>query len=140
MEDKQKASYWFLLVADAVGVVMAYMIAYYLRFVSPVFSVVQLYYLPLSEYLKQLIYLIPVYLLIYDLLRVFAPKKWKDNIRELIRLLLTNVLSIICFLTILYIMKEHNISRIFLLIFVIINVVFGLSIRVFVSHFQKRKS
>ena len=140
MEDKRKASYWFLFVADAVGVVAAYMIAYYIRFVNPVFSVVQLYYLPLKEYLKQLLYLIPVYLLIYDLLRVFAPKNWKDNVRELIRLLLTNVLSIICFLTILYITKENNISRIFLLIFVIINIVFGLSIRVFVSHFQKRKS
>lgn len=140
MEDKQKALYWFLFVADTISMVVAYMIAYYIRFVSPVISVVQMKYLSLAGYLKHLLYLIPVYLLIYDLLRVFSPKNRNDNIRELIRLLLTNVLSIICFFIILYIMKEYNISRLFIMIFFAVNVLFGLSIRVLVSCFKNRKS
>ena len=140
MEDKKKALYWFLFVADAISIIVAYLIAYYIRFYVPVFTVAQMHFVTLAEYLKLLLFLVPVYLLIYDRLRVFSPKHMKDNVREIIRLLLTNILSIFCFLIILYFMKEYNISRIFLMIFFVINMIFGFGIRVLFSLFYIRKN
>lgn len=136
MEDKQKASHWVLLLADAVGMIAAYMFAYYLRFYNPLFSVKNLYFYPLAEYMKRLLYLVPVYLLIYDRLQVNPPWLKNNKYREMLRFFLTNVLCIICFFAMLYIMKEPNISRIFLLIFFVINVVFGISIRILYSRFN----
>ena len=138
MEDKQNTSHWVILLVDAVGMIAAYMIAYYLRFYNPLFSVEQLPFAPLAEYMKLLIYLVPVYLLIYDRLQVNTLKFKKYSYREMLRFILTNVICIICFFVILYIMKEYNISRIFLLIFFVINVVFGISIRMLYFHFYEK--
>lgn len=135
MEDKQKASYWFLFVADAIGIILAYLFAYYIRFYIPLFKVAQMRFATLEDYVKLLLFLVPVYLLIYERLRVYSPKLMKDSVRELIRLLLTNILSIICFLIMLYIMRVNNISRLFIVIFFVINMIFGLSIRVLCSLF-----
>lgn len=139
MDEKQRFSYWFFFVADAISMMAAYLIAYYIRFFSQLFPVRQLRFYPLAEYTKLLLFLVPVYLLIYDRLRINLPSIRKYIFQEILRIILSNVLCIFCFTVMLYIWKEYNISRIFLLIFLIINVVFGITIRMLYSRFSMRK-
>jgi FlaA1/EpsC-like NDP-sugar epimerase len=137
MKEKQKTLNRFQILLDAFTLIAAYCIAYFLRFYSPFVSMRQLAFYSFEEYLQLLLYVVPIYLLLNCLLQVYTPRSEMIKLQELLKLLAANVLGIVCFIFILYIVKDYNISRMFLILFFIINIVLGVSTRLLHSIFTK---
>ncbi len=131
------------MVADAVTLVIAYIMAYYLRFESglkelPFFQIGKYSrYDSLQNYAKQLIFLIPLYLIIYYLLRLYRPKDKIKRWREIPTVILADILGIAFFLLFLYFAKSYNISRIFLLLFFIIHLLLDLGLRLILAYIHR---
>jgi hypothetical protein len=128
----------FLL--DIGSLVFAYLFSYYLRFLSGIASIfgdVHDRYAPLSVYAKQLIILIPLYFMIYSVLRLIMINTNKKILPEMTFVILANVLGIALFLTYLFIFKEFNISRWSLLMFLIINILLDTGFRVIILRVQR---
>lgn len=128
----------FLL--DIGSLVIAYLFSYYLRFLSGIasfFGDVHGRYAPLSVYVKQLIILIPLYFMIYSVLRLIMINTNKKILQEMAFVILANMLGIALFLLYLYIFKEFNISRWYLMMFLIINILLDSGIRVILLRVQR---
>lgn len=137
MRDKQKLLRCLPVVMDACIIVLAFLLAYYLRFYSPFFLEELAYYYPISRYMVLLFYVIPTYLVIYYEFRLYSDhmegRKWNN----IVSLTLANVVGMILFFCVLYLWKEYDISRKFLLLFFIINIIFGIGSRM-VMKFQSK--
>ena len=79
IKDNQKMLNRIQFVLDAFTIVIAYLLAYYLRFYSPledlaVFSVDGSEFYDLSIYAERLIIIVPLYMIIYYFSNLYRPK------------------------------------------------------------------
>ena len=135
---KNSQSSWRLatFLSDLGSLVTAYFIAYYLRFESGItfFHGEDLgRYAPISAYAKQLIVMIPLYFIIYSVLRRFMINMNKKILPEMAYVILANVLGLALFFMYLFLFKEFDISRLFLLIFLIINILLNIGIHLILN-------
>lgn len=114
---------------DACSIIVAYLLSYYIRFYSPFVTEMPGNFYPLRSYLDLLVYLLPVYLLINYILRLYTPKSGMPLWHETFHLVLSNMLGMAFFILILFFMKEYNISRRFLILFFIVNIALGVGTR-----------
>ena len=127
IKDNQKMLNKVHILMDAVIVVITYLFSYYLRFKSPLiniplFKVVKGEYYPIEVYSQPLIYVVPLYLLIYYYSRLYTPKRGKLKWTEVYNLIIANSFGIVFSTSILYFSKEINISRFFFGFFFVSNV------------------
>lgn len=142
IKDNQKTLNKFHILLDACVIVIAYLLTYYLRFHSPITNMTSLAFLQaewgtyydIDVYAKKLIYLIPIYLLIYYFCRLYTPKRGKRKWVEVFNIIMANSFGIVFFTFILYIQKEMNISRWFIFIFLATNIILGAGARLLLSH------
>lgn len=137
IKDNQKMLNGLRVLMDAFTIIVAYLFAYYLRFYSPFISVKLGVFYPLESYSLLLVYLVPMYLLIYYLFRLYTPKRGKRKWLEIFNIILSNIFGIAFFISTLYFQKNNNISRTFILLFFIINVILGVSSRILFSYSLK---
>lgn len=126
--------------ADIGSLVVAYFIAFYLRFQSGIAffrGVTPGRDASLPDYAKQLIVLIPLYFMIYSVLRLVMPNTKRKFMTELTFVFLANVLGIVLYIMYLFIFKEFDVSRWFLLIFLIVNILLDAGIRVVLCREQR---
>ncbi len=112
---------------DASIIVGAYLLTYYIRFLSPLtnlnlFKVEKGTYYELDFMSYQLIYLVPLYLIIYYFSQLYTPKRGKRRWYEIFHIITANIFGIAFFTFMLYFQKEQNISRSFLGLFFTINI------------------
>jgi uncharacterized membrane protein len=137
-KERMKLWNWFYAFLDACILVMAYLLAYYVRFYSPLLPIVGENYYPLGSYAVHLVYLVPIYLLICMVFRLYSVTG--DHLRtKVLKSVLSNVTGIILLFLILYVLKEYNISRKFLLIFFLINTVMSTCFKILITYFANRK-
>lgn len=137
-KERMKLWNWFYAFLDAGIVVIAYLLAYYVRFYSPLVPIVGEFYYPLESYAVHLVYLVPIYLLIGVVFRLYSVTG--GHIRtKVLKCVLSNVTGIILLLLILYVLKEYNFSRMFLLVFFLINTVMSISFKMLITHFASRR-
>jgi FlaA1/EpsC-like NDP-sugar epimerase len=122
---------------DACTIIVAYLFAYYIWFYSLFVTNNSGTFYPLGKYTVLLIYLVPMYLFIYYVFRLYTPKRGKRKWLEIFNIILSNIFGIAFFTFTLYFQKEVNISPKFLILFFIINVVLGVSSRMLVSYTLK---
>ncbi len=139
---KKSQSRWRLatFLADIGSLVAAYLFAYFLRFESEItfFHGEDLStYAPISDYTKQLIVLIPMYFIIYSVLKLIMINRNKRILSEMAFVILSNVLGIALFLMYLFLFKEFGISRLFLLMFLIINILLNIGIHMILDLVRK---
>lgn len=139
MEDRMKMLKAFCIITDAGIIIFAYLTAYYLRFHTPLFNEELVYYYPLQSYTALLIYLIPIYLFSLFIFRQYNLMPIISRLNQIIRIVLSNMVGIIIFITLLYVQKENNISRKFLILFLIINTILTIGSRMLISSHTKRK-
>ena len=126
----------FHIVIDAGLIVAAYFAAYPLRFyvLPKLFKLFVLAegekYLSFTEYSTNVIFLVPGYLLIYNMLGLYRPKRTHSLLRTLGSLFNANILGIFYFAFIIYIGKSENISRLFYGVFGMLNLMLGAAFRI----------
>ncbi len=122
IKDNQKIFNRILVLIDAVitafSLILAYIVKFYVFHDGPGVGV-----LPLSDYIMLLVFIVPIYMLIYYACSVYAPKRTVRRRFEIYGIVKANTIGIVVLILILYmIIKEINFSRSVMALFYIFNV------------------
>jgi Undecaprenyl-phosphate glucose phosphotransferase len=91
-------------------------------------------YLPFTEYAKPLIFIVPLYLILYYTSRLYAPKRGKHRWIEIFNIILANTLGIAFFSSYLYIIEEFQFSRKYLGLFYVLNISLSVIYRMILAY------
>lgn len=150
IKENQKLLNILELIIDAVIVAFAFMLAYNLRFddtwsplihwriIKPPIGYIR----PAQDYATMLFLLIPCYLIMYRLFGMYDPKRTAGRRAELFGLIKANALGLIYCVAVLYLLKEPDFARLFLVIFAATNLVLDYIFRLCVMRVlrQMRRS
>lgn len=122
IKDNQKVFNRLMVIIDAAITAGSFMLAYFFKFYilndGPGLGV-----LPVTDYLMLLVFIVPVYMLIYYLCSVYAPKRTVRRRFEIYGIWKANTIGIFALIIILYmIVREFNVSRSVMAFFYIFNV------------------
>lgn len=139
IKDNQKILNKIHLLLDAIILVIAYGLAWFIRFE---FGIVTGGVLPTRQYFSALIILVPGYLLIYSMLQLYTPKRTTRTKVEIYTLFKANTIGLLGYFAVLYLMHEEDFSRSMLAIFYAFNFIFASGYRVvlreLLRHFRER--
>lgn len=134
IKDNQETLNKLHIVIDAALIVAAYFLAYPLRF--NVLSLLKPFalqpgegYRSFSEYAQNILFLVPGFLIIYNMCGLYKPKRGHGSLRMMGNLVEANVLGVFYFAFLIYVEKEVNISRWFYGTFAGLNFAFGAAFR-----------
>ncbi|MDF2906006.1 MAG: putative rane protein [Herbinix sp.] len=136
--DRQKMINWYHVLMDVAIIIVSYLLAYYFRFYNQLFQQKLGYYYTIGQYTIFLFYIIPTYLLIYFEFRLYSVELVGRKWHMAISIIISNVVGMLSFMLLLY-LRKYSISRIFLLIFLIINVALTIVSRIMRKHPDKRE-
>ncbi|MDE6168386.1 MAG: undecaprenyl-phosphate glucose phosphotransferase [Acetatifactor sp.] len=130
IKDNQKVFNRLMVIADAAITAASFMSAYYFKFYilnnGPGIGV-----LPAIEYFRLLIFIVPVYVLMYYACSVYAPKRTVRRRFEIYGIVKANTIGIVVLIIILYmVVREINFSRSVMAIFYVFNVFFTSCFRI----------
>ncbi|MDF2542715.1 MAG: putative rane protein [Herbinix sp.] len=140
IKDNQKMLNRIHVILDALVIVISYLVSYYLRFYSPLKQIALLTlenkrFLSLPVYARNLIYVLPVYLIIYYLSGLYMPKRGKRKRVEIFNVVKANSFGIAYFTLILTFLKvSSNYSRPFLALFYVVNILLTILFRYILSY------
>ena len=124
IKDSQRILNRFYLVLDALMIVAAYCAALFVLFGFSTGTGT----LPLSVYLRALLGILPVYLLLYAVFGLYAPKRTRGGRAELADILKANTLGLLIFTLVLYLGAKnpyvYHFSRRLTIVFYAFSVVF----------------
>ncbi|MEW9124906.1 MAG: undecaprenyl-phosphate glucose phosphotransferase [Thermotaleaceae bacterium] len=109
-----------LVGVDALVIGTALIIAWYIRFYTDMFGVGQ-DLLGFGSYVVSLVFIIPIYLVIYKVTGLYTPQRIKTLDNEPYLIIKSNLIGILLLITILFISKQIHYSRYVLLLFGILN-------------------
>lgn len=129
IKDNQKVFNRLMVIIDAAITVASFMLAYFFKFYilsdGPGPGV-----LPAVEYFRLLVFIVPVYMLIYYSCGVYAPKRTVRRRFEIYGIVKANTIGIMALIIILYlIIREIDISRSVMAFFYIFNIFFTSAFR-----------
>ena len=112
---------------DLVTVVISYVLAYQLRFYwlgfIEYFNVAEGGHLPFSVYVSYLWIILPGYLVIFLANGVYRSQRSSSRFLQILEIVKINTMGLVYILAVLFLVKEIHISRWFLVMFFVINVV-----------------
>lgn len=117
------------MVFDAILIAISYILAYYLRFKSGIFSIIGTGGLSFHMYMSALIYVIPGYLILYYLFKLYTVKGVQKKIKEAGNILLANAAGLVIFSLLLVIFNLFYFSRMMIVMFFCINVILEIFMR-----------
>lgn len=115
------------MVIDAIIVVVSYVIAWWLKFESPLFESIKA--LSFGEYMKSLIILVPCIIAMYYAFNLYTAKRVQGRRLEIWNLFKANSLTLLIFMSLSYLIKAMDLSRWMLAFFYILNISFGVLAR-----------
>ncbi len=126
------------IVLDGLLVLAAYFLAYPLRFEVmteiPLFALAEgEKYLKFARYAENVIFLIPGYLIIYNMCGLYRPKRGHGRIKKIANLVEANILGIFYFAFLIFVKKEVDISRWFYVAFAVLNFLMCAGFRYLIS-------
>ena len=119
MDRERDYTSFIYVIIDILVIIASFMLAYFIRFKTGLFA--SGWALSLSEYLYSLIFIIPVYIIVYYLFNLYISNTFHKKRKEIFNIFKANVVGVLFFILFLYFEKESNFSRIMLFMFVIIN-------------------
>lgn len=123
IKDNQKVFNRLMVIIDAAITAASFMSAYFFKFYilndGPGIGV-----LPATDYLELLVFIVPVYMLIYSSCGVYTPKRTIRRRFEIYGILKANTVGIVALIIGLYmIVREFNVSRSVMALFYFFNIV-----------------
>ena len=134
MQDNQKTFSRRMMLMDIFVLVVSYIIAWYLRFMGP-FAYSAEKGLSFSQYMLALVFIVPGYMLLYQAFTLYEPLHMQGRRLMLANIIKANVLGMLAFVFLLYMMKEGHYSRLTVYIFCGVNIVLEWSARMAVFLF-----
>lgn len=136
IKDNQKNLNMLHVVGDGAIVACSYMLAFYLQFESP-FSNPEGGYLSMGTYFTALYFLVPAYMVLYNMVNLYTPRRATRTRYELYNILIANVIGLIGFILVLYMIKQVDFSRKMIIMFAVINVILMSLSRIFLRKFLR---
>lgn len=127
IKDNQKHFSRLHVVIDAAIVVVSYIIAWWLKFESPLFESIKA--LSFGEYMKSLLILVPCVIAMYYAFNLYTAKRVQGRRLEIWNLFKANTLTLMIFMSLSYLIKAMDLSRWMLAFFYILNISFGVIVR-----------
>ncbi|GFI50391.1 UDP-glucose:undecaprenyl-phosphate glucose-1-phosphate transferase [Lachnospiraceae bacterium] len=121
IKNNQKLLNTIHVVIDALAIIFSYVAAWYIRFRSGIFEMAA-WYLSLHEYMRVLVFIVPVYLILYYVFQLYTPKRVQGRRLEAWRIIQANVIGLMTFILFLYLSRESDFSRTMMFIFFCVNV------------------
>ena len=125
IKDNQKVFNRLMVIIDAAITAASFMLAYFVKFyvlnAGPGPGV-----LPVRDYLLLLVFIVPLYAMLYYFCNVYAPKRTVRRRFEIYGILKANTIGIVALIVTLYmIVRVFNFSRSVMVIFYVFNVFFN---------------
>ncbi|MDD3277353.1 MAG: undecaprenyl-phosphate glucose phosphotransferase [Lachnospiraceae bacterium] len=127
------------VVIDGLVIIISYWIAWMIKFISPWFSHGGEGALSFGYYMQQLLYIVPLYLVLYYGCGLFDSNRLKGRRLEIANIVKANTLGVLVIILVLYVLlKQMHISRTVLGIFFVTNCVMDTAARNLIRMIQKR--
>ncbi len=110
------------VIVDGLLVAGSYALSYYIKFESSFAGTVSGGRLPLPVYFSALYLLVPTYLFLYYMVQLYTSRRALRLWDEFVDIVQANVMGVIGFLVVLYIINQPNFSRSMIAIFFVVNV------------------
>lgn len=126
IKDNQKYFNRLHVVLDAVVVAVAYAIAWWIRFKSgfwPEETEQLVGTLDASVYFSALIFIIPCYLVLNHLNNLYTSKRYSSAKRDVVNVIKANIIGLILFISVLYIIDQKHFSRGMIFVFCALNII-----------------
>lgn len=120
IRENQKHLNKLLIIIDALTLLISIRLAWYIRFNTSLIAKFEGDY-PLKTYFIPLALMVPIYIILYSLFKLYTPYRFKTLLTEFINILKANVVGILLFIMVLYLLKEINYSRYLIFVFFIIS-------------------
>ncbi|WP_123054636.1 undecaprenyl-phosphate glucose phosphotransferase [Clostridium sp. JN-1] len=122
IKENQKYLNKVLVGFDAVSLLIAIRVAWYIRFNTNLLAKPEGIY-PLERYFTPLALMVPVYIILYYLFKLYSAYRFKSIFEEIFNALKANVIGMLAFTMMLYIFKEMDYSRYMIATFFIVNMI-----------------
>ena len=109
------------VVLDGLVMLFCYAVAWFIRFKTGIFPQ-DLWVLSLRGYMKLLVYILPGFLLLYYMYKLYEPKRVLGRRLEAWRILQANGIGVMVLIVVLYVTKQIDVSRRMLAVFAVLNV------------------
>ncbi len=133
-----------IIVFDIIVLLLSYLLAYFLCFKGGLFILITkfpanlvLYHASFSNYMRVMLLAIPIYLILYYLFKLYTIKYVRHLSLEIRNIIFANIVGLMVVFLALYLFREMHISRLFLITFTIINIIFQIIIRTLYYRFFK---
>ncbi len=130
IKDNQKHLNRIHVVLDAMVIMASYMLAWWIQFTF--LADPKAGKLPMQTYMMALLFVVPGYLLLYDAFHLYKPKRVSGRMLEAGNLFLANMVGLLGFIFVLFVIKEGDFSRGLIFIFTMINFILTLCERNFI--------
>lgn len=146
IKENQKLLNLLHVIVDAIIIAASFILSYMLRFENEWSPLVQHHIIPASigyvrpreDYIAMLIFLVPCYIIIYNICDLYNPKRTSSSRTELFGLIKANFLGIIYCVAVLFFIKQQNYARLFLVIFAIMNLIIDFLFRLTINRFLRK--
>lgn len=146
IKENQKLLNFMRLVVDALIIAFSYLLAFDLRFDDTRSPLIKHgiiaapigYFRTPEDYYSLLILLIPCYLILYRMMGMYDPKRTAGRRSELWGLIKANAFGLIYCVAVLYLIKEPDFARLFLVIFATTNLTVDYIFRLIVMRILKK--
>ncbi len=129
------------VVLDGLVMLLCYAVAWFIRFKTGIFPQ-DLWVLSLRGYMKLLVYILPGFLLLYYMYKLYEPKRVLGRRLEAWRILQANGIGVMVLIVVLYVTKQIDVSRRMLAVFAVLNVCLTIIernlIRLFLRNIRKK--
>lgn len=131
IQDNQKNFSRLQMLIDVIVLAVSYISAWFLRFMgSFAYSAEQ--GLSFEQYMLALIFIIPGYLLLYQAFTLYEPLHMQGRRLMLANIIKANVLGMLIFVFLLYMLKESDFSRLTVYIFCVVNILLEWGVRMLI--------
>lgn len=137
IKENQKLLNRLQVVLDGMMIVASYMLAWYIRFRTGIF-VQDPWTLSLGKYMQLLALIVPGFLILYYMFRLYEPKRVLGRRLEAWRVVQANVLGVMVLILLLYLVRQFDISRTMLFVFACVDIFMGVLERNIVRYIIRR--
>ena len=131
IKDNQKLLNRLHVVLDALIIVFSYGISWLIRFKSGFFELSS-WYLSLEQYMKLLIYIVPLYLILYYAFHLYTSKRVQGRRLEAWHIVQANSVGLMILILFLYLGKMMDYSRKMFFVFYCVNIFLEIVVRNFI--------
>ena len=135
IKDNQKYFNRLHLVVDALVVIISYILSWYLKFATG-FSKIDpsVGTLDMKTYFSVLWFLVPMYVVLYYMFNMYAPKRATMRRYEMFGIFKANTVGIVLFMMILYLVEQYDLSRTMIATFYITNMILTALVRTLIRN------